>query len=517
MTQKLGKGLFGSGIPAAGLFFLTACAGSLFSSCSKEEVSSGAQDLRITVQASVAAPTKATDNAFEAGDAIGLSVVKWLDGAEQNLSGTRLEDNVKFTNTAGTFVSDAVPYFADATSKNTFYAYYPYNDNGFDANASTLGVAVQTDQTGAGLSKSDYMAAVTRNVVPNGKPVALDFKHVLSKITIELKAGRGITLDELKTASVTLKNFRTRGMYDMDAKTFSDLSEKTDILPNGALVRNGEMLTGLSAIVVPQQRRGGESVFYVVYDNTTMAYKPSSDFTFESTREHVFTATVSLTPQGPALEVGSEIFDWETGKTIAGNAELPASPVTETVKDIEGNEYPVVEIAGLKWMGANLKSTKFNDGSPIEKKEGGNMAWSGLTTPAYCALNNADENLAKYGPLYTHYVVAAGNICPDGWRLPTAEEFRLLLPVVYKSPADLLADDGSWDASLKATNKTGFAALPGGVSYDFAFYDDEANFWSSTVDPSEQYPNIYLSLSEYASSVTGHLNYPGMSIRCVKE
>lgn len=315
----------------AGAIALWALMGLPLSSCSEKRDDGGAEpvDLRMRIAPSVG--TRVAGTAFEAGDAIGLSVVPWRDGMEQSLSGMRWEDNVKFVECGGTFIPVATPYFADATNKNTLYAYYPYSEAGFRKNSSLLDVAVRTDQRGDGAAVSDCLVAVSREVVPDGKPVPLVFRHLLSRITICLKAGAGITPDELLQADVTLKNFRTEAVYDVDAQTISNTSKIADITPHGTLVRADDCLEGLSAVLIPQDRRAGESIFYVVYNGRTMACKPASDFRFESGNNHTFTATVSLAGQSPQMRVSARSDVWLNRRIVADEtAGRAAEPVVET-------------------------------------------------------------------------------------------------------------------------------------------------------------------------------------------
>ena len=56
------------------------------------------------------------------------------------------------------------------------------------------------------------------------------------------------------------------------------------------------------------------------------------------------------------------------------------------VTDIEGRKYKTVIIGTQEWMGENLKTTKFNDNTPIEYvgHNGSNYNWALRKNPAWC-------------------------------------------------------------------------------------------------------------------------------------
>lgn len=479
-------------------------------SCSTAEPGEGDSESNLRISLAPSVVTRVTGTSFDEDDAIGLSVVPWVNGTEQPLSSSRWEDNVKFVYRDGQFVSTSTAYFPDATTPNTFYAYYPYDAAGFASGASTLKVSTASDQRDAkARMTSDWLVAVTRNVVPNGKAVPVVFRHVLSQMQIRMIAGEGITNEELLYAGIVLKDFGTVADYDVDAESFGDVSEKTDILPSGSWAIDGGYVTGMSAIVVPQTRKAGESVIYFTYAGKTLAYKPSSDFTFESGRSHLFTATISMTSQGPTLSVSAQIDDWQEGGVITGDADQPQTPQAP-VKDIDGNEYPVVKIGDLYWMAANLRTQHLIDGTEIPVAKGNEASWDGLTSPAACDFMDKTENRSTYGLLYNYYTVDTGKLCPEGWSVPDWDQMQSLLDAVPNA-ADLMAPDSRW-SHYNPTNASGFGALPGGITSYYGWFTGDCGIWTSYKSENSPY-YLYLTNSPY---IDYYYMYSGMYVRCVK-
>ena len=92
-----------------------------------------------------------------------------------------------------------------------------------------------------------------------------------------------------------------------------------------------------------------------------------------------------------------------------------------TVTDIDGNVYETVQIGEQIWMAENLKVTHYNNGEDILS-----ITTNGSSGGAN-AYNNDPVNLDNYGMLYNWHAVNNSNgICPDGWHVPTDEEFMEL-------------------------------------------------------------------------------------------
>ncbi len=106
--------------------------------------------------------------------------------------------------------------------------------------------------------------------------------------------------------------------------------------------------------------------------------------------------------------------------------ENPVTPAAGTVTDNDGNVYHTVAIGKQVWMAEDLKTTKYNDGTPIPLVTDG-TAWVNLNTPGCCWYNNdADTYKATYGALYNWYAVNTGKLAPAGWRVASDADWKTL-------------------------------------------------------------------------------------------
>jgi len=120
----------------------------------------------------------------------------------------------------------------------------------------------------------------------------------------------------------------------------------------------------------------------------------------------------------------------------------------DTVMDVEGNVYRTLTYDfgdGMKmtWMIDNLKTTKLNDGTPIEnvvnvnaKYQDGSATGDLRTTPAYCWHMNQPYNKHIYGGMYNHYAIETGKLAPKGWHVATNLEWTALENMLAKTAAN---------------------------------------------------------------------------------
>ncbi len=179
----------------------------------------------------------------------------------------------------------------------------------------------------------------------------------------------------------------------------------------------------------------------------------------------------------------------------------------DTVADADGNVYKTVKIGNQIWSADNLRTSKFNDGTPITLITDESQ-WVDFKTPACCFYANNNNNKKKYGTLYNWYAVNTGKLSPNGWHVPTDAEWteleKYLLVNGYNwdeskeenKIAKSLAAKTGWQTdpnagtignNLSKNNRSGFSALAGGYRLgggdwhgEFRSIGNGCYWWSST-------------------------------------
>lgn len=213
---------------------------------------------------------------------------------------------------------------------------------------------------------------------------------------------------------------------------------------------------------------------------------------------------------------------------LAGCKDKGTEPTTETsTLTYNGYTYKTIKIGSQWWLAENLRTTKYNDETPIANITDCEE-WVNLETGAYCWYNNDESYGNTYGALYNWYAVNTRKLAPAGWHVATEEDIHELAKFLMNNEDDgllvggKLKETGSshWQTpNSGATNEVGFSALPGGFrEYDCNF--DEINttgiFWTSTlrtttpISFSMQYDETFLRIPD-ADPLCG------FSVRLVKD
>jgi uncharacterized protein (TIGR02145 family) len=211
---------------------------------------------------------------------------------------------------------------------------------------------------------------------------------------------------------------------------------------------------------------------------------------------------------------------------LSNSCKKSSDDTTPSVIDKDGNVYKTVTIGTQVWMAENLKTTKYVNGDLIGTTPVPTTDISAESTPKYQWPSSGNENdVATYGRLYTWYAVTdTRNICPDGWHVPVNVEFTTLMTYLGGDTiaGSKLKETGTthWASpNTRATNVTGFTALPGGYrgyegTYNFMSYT--GYFWTATeYDPNNGWFRGLYYNGAYDHNLSNS-KQAGFSVRCIK-
>jgi len=211
-----------------------------------------------------------------------------------------------------------------------------------------------------------------------------------------------------------------------------------------------------------------------------------------------------------------------------------------TVTDIDGNEYKTITIGSQTWMAENLRVTHYRNGDPILHVKGDKdvTLWGKQTQGAFCYYRNTakPDSIATYGYLYNGYCfLDPRGLAPEGWHIPTSEEWYTLVQFVDGGDGVLNEYSSSiaggrmketgilhWGFPNRfADNSSGFTAISGGwrETYlgQFRFKGYGAEYWTTT-EYSPRFFNTWGMGTDFASIGRGGLQVTdGISVRCIKD
>ncbi len=178
------------------------------------------------------------------------------------------------------------------------------------------------------------------------------------------------------------------------------------------------------------------------------------------------------------------------------NNELPICTFTDPR---DGQIYNIVDIGTQTWFAENLNY------------ETSNSWW----------YDNNSANGDVYGRLYTWD--AALTVCPDGWHLPTDDEWIVITTYLGEAVAGgKMKETGTahWNSpNIGATNSSGFTALPWGYrgsSGLFSGLGASGHWWSSSERSGTGAWSRYLYYDHGQVFRGNYYKAYGFSVRCLK-
>ena len=211
--------------------------------------------------------------------------------------------------------------------------------------------------------------------------------------------------------------------------------------------------------------------------------------------------------------------------------------------DADGNKYKVVNYGSQQWMQENMRATRDHDGNSFVKDN-----FSDPNIPTYFMPDSNEALVPAYGLLYNWE--AAQKVCPEGWRLPSDEDWRELVLYLSHDEKNCCGGDPEnlaksmtapipyWLVSEEVehtecsvcihpenNNASGFCAYPAGMCtaeyYDYLGWwhnylgvHSNSLFWSATHRHNYHYA---FQIADHNVSLGFFPKNDGLSVRCVKD
>ena len=182
-------------------------------------------------------------------------------------------------------------------------------------------------------------------------------------------------------------------------------------------------------------------------------------------------------------------------------AKTPAEQKGTFTDPRDGQQYGYVTYAGLDWMTDNCRYDIGDDvNSSIYLDADENGFTSNVNT-------GSTRNLQRYGRLYT--LAGAKAACPDGWRLPSDEDWQRLETALGMSAGDAASD--GWRGKIAGSMLSvydehsdlnlllgGYYFLHVGISGSWRYMGTYGYYWSSTPDASKEGEYYYVRKLTYS-------------------
>lgn len=260
--------------------------------------------LCVTSRIEASALTKAVNDRWTAGDAIGIYQLN-ADAVE--IFNRKYE--TKATDGNFTPTDEGAIYLPVDGTTRSFIAYYPWQ-----ASKPTSGVIYAgnlTDQTNQ--EAIDLMVAAKVTGVDKNNPNAqFAFSHKLSKLNLSIAAGKGISEADLAGLTVKITNTQNALSYNLltDELTLGAQTSITLHTATDGLASEG--------IVCPNEGLDGMELTFTLKSGETFSWPLSNSkaHQFETGKKYLYKITVNRV----GLEVTSKITDWAAGNGTDGES-----------------------------------------------------------------------------------------------------------------------------------------------------------------------------------------------------
>ena len=285
--------------------------------------------------------SRMADNKWDDKDVIGIFTLNdeldgvTVDGMAQHNTGV----NLKYTLEGGKWDGGATAFrFKNpVVTPVTFKAYYPYQedseitggtglvDGTIEVDASSQAVADQKKFDFLFADKADKEGKTACTGSKGAPNVNFQFKHSMAKVIIELKAGTGVTFEQVQKMVPTLKGLKAKGTFSLaDGKVTVSGDPTSLVLSNATEDTESDPNTKSFVAIVPPQTAQGDvdAPELSIAEGVSDVYRSAkilSGATLDAGKSYKFTITVM---KQELIVESSEITDWEAGTGGTGDAVL---------------------------------------------------------------------------------------------------------------------------------------------------------------------------------------------------
>ncbi len=211
------------------------------------------------------AQTRATtENRWEGGEDVRL----WISSS---ISDMRDQDVYPSVDSDGKLIMNgALSNWVSPDEEKGIQGVYPSVRN-------IVSFSVLADQRDEGYQDSDCMAAPYLRIAVTSPDKTLVFRHVIAKVVVHLKAGNGVTGDELQRATVTFENLTCKGgSINFSNGTVEQVTPRIDrITPNEVTPAADGYVRTVRALLPPQDMSKRKFV-KIVIGGKTFYYTPAA-------------------------------------------------------------------------------------------------------------------------------------------------------------------------------------------------------------------------------------------------
>lgn len=137
--------------------------------------------------------------------------------------------------------------------------------------------SVLADQRDEGYQDSDCMAAPYLRIAVTSPDKTLVFRHIIAKVVVHLKAGNGVTGDELQRATVTFENLTcTGGSINFSNGTVAQVTPRIDRITPNEVTPAADGYVRTVRTLLPPQDMSERKFVKIVIGGKTFYYTPAA-------------------------------------------------------------------------------------------------------------------------------------------------------------------------------------------------------------------------------------------------